>query len=152
MWLVVAFEMITVMNAKQVCDVISWNFEYTIRLCTDTNASTLKHIEIHGCELSIVALKSPMIPQNGIPPCSSLYVREVNKMEHDDVMKWKHFPRYWPFVQGIHRWPVNPPHKGQWCGALMSSLICPWINGWVNKCVAGDLRCHHAHYDVTIMS
>ena len=32
---------------------------------------------------------------------------------HDDVIKWKHFPRYWPFVRGIHRWPVNSPHKGQ---------------------------------------
>ena len=20
---------------------------------------------------------------------------------HDDVIKWKHFPRYWPFVRGI---------------------------------------------------
>ena len=42
---------------------------------------------------------------------------------HDDVIKWKHFPRYWPFVRGIHRPPVNSPHKGQWCGALMFSLI-----------------------------
>ena len=24
---------------------------------------------------------------------------------HDDVIKWKHFPRYWPFVRGIHRSP-----------------------------------------------
>ena len=30
----------------------------------------------------------------------------------------------WPFEQGIHRSPVNPPHKGQWCGALMFSMIC----------------------------
>ena len=30
----------------------------------------------------------------------------------DDVIKWKHFPRYWPFVRGIHRSPVNSPHKG----------------------------------------
>ena len=22
---------------------------------------------------------------------------------HDDVIKWKHFPRNWPFVRGIHR-------------------------------------------------
>ena len=22
---------------------------------------------------------------------------------HDDVIKWKHFPRYWPSVRGIHR-------------------------------------------------
>ena len=39
--------------------------------------------------------------------------------EHDDVIKWKHFPRYWPFVRGIHRSPVNSPHKGQWRGALL---------------------------------
>ena len=50
---------------------------------------------------------------------------------HEDVIKWKHFLRYWPFVRGIHRSPVNSPHKGQWRGALMFSLICAWINGWV---------------------
>ena len=44
------------------------------------------------------------------------------------VIKWKHFPRYRPFVRGIHRSPVNSPHKGQWRGALMFSLICSWLN------------------------
>ena len=35
---------------------------------------------------------------------------------HDDVIKWKHFPHYWPFVQGIHWSLVNSPYKGQlWC-------------------------------------
>ena len=52
---------------------------------------------------------------------------------HDDVIKWRHFPCYWSFVRGIHRSPVNCPHKGQWGGALMFSLICAWINGWVNN-------------------
>ena len=42
---------------------------------------------------------------------------------HDDVIKWKQFPHYWPFVRGIHQSPVNSPHKGQWHGALMFSLI-----------------------------
>ena len=67
---------------------------------------------------------------------------------HDDVIKWKHFPRNWPFLRGIHRWPVNSPHKGQWRGALMFSLICTRINGWVNNGEAGDLRRHRDHYDV----
>ena len=66
---------------------------------------------------------------------------------HDDVIKWKHFPRYWPFVRGIQRFPVNSPHKGQWHGALMFSLICVWINGWVNNREAVDLRRYLAHYD-----
>ena len=43
-----------------------------------------------------------------------------------------------------------PPHKGQWRGALMFSLICTRINGWVNNGDAGDLRRHRAHYDVTV--
>ena len=60
---------------------------------------------------------------------------------HDDVIKWKHFPRYWPFVRGIHRSPVNSPHKGQWRGALMFTLICARINGWVNNREAGDFVC-----------
>ena len=70
---------------------------------------------------------------------------------HDDVIKWKHFPRHWPFVWGIHRSPVKSPHKGQWRGALMFSLICAWINAWVNNREAGDLRRYRAHYDVTVI-
>ena len=70
---------------------------------------------------------------------------------HDDIIKWKHFSRYWPFVRGIHRSPVNSPHTGQWHGALMFSLICAWMNGWLSSREAGDLRCHCAHYDVTVM-
>ena len=47
--------------------------------------------------------------------------------------------------------PVNSARKGQWRGALMFSLICVWINGWVNNREAGDLRRYRAHYDVTVM-
>ena len=37
--------------------------------------------------------------------------------------------------------PGEFPHKGQWRGALMFSLICVWINDWVNK---------RGHYDVNV--
>ena len=47
--------------------------------------------------------------------------------------------------------PVNSPHKGQWRGALMFSLICARINVWVNNREAGDLRRHRGYYDVTAM-
>ena len=47
--------------------------------------------------------------------------------------------------------PVNSPHKGQGRGALMFSLICVWINGWVNNREAGDFRRHRGHYDVNVM-
>ena len=70
----------------------------------------------------------------------------------DDVIKWKYFPRYWLFLWGIHRSPVNSPHKGQWRGALMFSFICAWINGWVNNHEASYLRRHRAHCDVIVMN
>ena len=71
-------------------------------------------------------------------PCRQRFKRNI--WWHDVVIKWKHFPRHWPFVRGIHRSLVNSPHKGQWRGALMFSLICAWMNGWVNNRVIGDLR------------
>ena len=72
---------------------------------------------------------------------------------HDDVISWKHFPRYWPFVRGIHRSPVNSPHKCQWRGTMMGFFfICARINCWVNNREAGGLRRHRAHHDVFVMS
>ena len=47
-----------------------------------------------------------------------------------------------------HQWI---PHKGQWRGALIFSLICAWINGLVSNHEAGDLRWHRAQFDVTVM-
>ena len=66
-----------------------------------------------------------------------------DRVYHHDVIKWRHIPR--------PRSPVNSPHKGQWPGALMFSLICVWINSWVNNGQAGDLGRNRSHYDVTVM-
>ena len=68
-----------------------------------------------------------------------------------DGVKWKHCPRCWPFVRGIHRWPVDSTHKGQRRGALVFCLTCAWTNGWTNNRDASDLGLHSAHYDVTVM-
>ena len=68
---------------------------------------------------------------------------------------WRHqmetFSALLAFVRGIHRSPVNSPQKGQWRRALMFTLICAGINGWVNDRETGDLRRDRAHYDVTVM-
>ena len=69
----------------------------------------------------------------------------------DDVIKWNHFPRYWPIVLEIPQSPVDSPHKSQWRRALVFSLICASTNGWTNTQDAGDLRRIHAHYYVTVM-
>ena len=74
----------------------------------------------------------------------------VSKHENHDVIKCKHF-RYWPFVRGIHWSLVASPHKGQCRRALMFSLICTWKTSWANSREAGELRCYHTHYDVTVI-
>ena len=51
--------------------------------------------------------------------CWFLFTVSYFSFPHDDVIKWKHFPRYWPVVRGIHRSPVNSPLKGQWSGDFM---------------------------------
>ena len=73
----------------------------------------------------------------------------VRLRHHDDVIIWSHFPRYWPFVWGIHRPPVTSHHKGQRRGSLMFSLIFAWTYG--NHGDVGHLTCHWAQYDVTVM-
>ena len=71
----------------------------------------------------------------------------VISLGHDDVTRWKHLPRYWPFVRGIHRSSVDSPHKSQRRGALMFSLICARTNSWASTRYAGDLGRH----DVIVM-
>ena len=67
---------------------------------------------------------------------------------HDDIIKWKHFPRYWPFVWGIHRLAVNSPHKGQWRRALMFFDLClnkrlsKQSSGWWFEMPSCSLWCH----------
>ena len=70
---------------------------------------------------------------------------------HDGVIKRKHFPRYWPFVR---EFTGNSPVPAQRpvTRSLMFSLICVWINGWVNNRGTGDLRRYRAFYDVTVMT
>ena len=43
-----------------------------------------------------------------------------------------------------------PAHKSQWRGALMFTLVCAWMNGWVNNREAGDWRRHCTQYDITV--
>ena len=56
----------------------------------------------------------PQWPRTGCvyEVCIIVYPAYWWPSDHDDVIKWKYFPRYWPSVRGIHRSPVNAPHKG----------------------------------------
>ena len=73
---------------------------------------------------------------------------------HDDVIKWKHLPRYWPFVRGIHRSPVTGefPTQGPvtWSVDVLfdlrpnKRLSKQWGGWWYET--------HRAHYDVIVMN
>ena len=79
----------------------------------------------------------------------------VIRLMHDDVIKWKPFPRYWPYVRGIHRssvtqkpvtrsfdvfsdLPLNKRLRKQSRGCWFESLAHPlWrhCNGMSHACV-----------------
>ena len=107
-------------------------------LAIDKLALLVGHRQVHLCR------------NWGLSTAPAFVSHKVDKNGKGKI-KWKHFPRYWPFVRGIHRSPVNSSYKGQWRGALMFYFICAWINAWVNNHEVGDLRRHHAHYDVILM-
>ena len=104
--------------------------------------------DVMKCPQTECLLEYNFLPLVYLPICLFTH---VPRLIHDDVIKWKHFLRYCPFVRGIHRSPVISPDKGQWRGALMLSFICARINGWVNSREAGDLGRHRAHYDVIVV-
>ena len=67
-------------------------------------------------------------------------------------IKLKHFPRYWPFVRGIHRSPVNSTHKGRWPWVLMFSFICTWTNDkqWRHRWSETPLHSLWRHCNVSL--
>ena len=73
---------------------------------------------------------------------------EIYEIYLDDVIKWKHFPRYWSFVRGIHR---SPGHR--WIPLTKASEAELWCFVWSTPQQTfeqtSDLRHHRPHYDVT---
>ena len=70
---------------------------------------------------------------------ASILLYTVINKNHAQVSRFDvllYFP-FWPFVLGIHRSPVNSPHKGQWRGALTFSLIYAWTISILHICVIG---------------
>ena len=116
------------------------------------DGTTTEHIHMHGSVSS--TWSDAFCVQNSVVYhllLDAMCAIQTEMCHNDDVIIWKHFLRYWPFVRGIHRSPVNSPHKGQLRGNLMLSLISAWINCLANNRETGDLKRHQAHYDVTVM-
>ena len=94
------------------------------------------------CVLCFWELISFCGKSRGSLTCPRIIARKILIFNLGNVIKWKYFPCYRPFVRGIHRSPVDSPHRG--CDA---ELRC-----WANARDAGDLRRHGAHCDVTVMN
>ena len=77
---------------------------------------------------------------------------ETSWRSHDDVMNWKHFLRYWPFVRGIHRSPMDSPSQRPVTRNFDVFFDLRPKRGCASNRDAGDLRRHRAHYDVTVMT
>ena len=97
-------------------------------------------------------------------------------LKHDDVTKWKHFPRNWPFVRGIHRSRWIPHTKAgdrsfdvffdlrlnkrlskQWWGWWFETLSRPWWrhrnggmveNDNISSCLLKEISATRDNYSV----
>ena len=73
--------------------------------------------------LDIIISRMSSDINNTLPLIPRLYRNDSWNLEkycnHDDAIKWKHFPRNWPFMRWIHRPPINSPTKASdaelWC-------------------------------------
>ena len=70
---------------------------------------------------------------------------KVFMMTSCNIMPWKHFPHYWPFVRGNHL------TMDQYYGALIITLMLVCTNCSINSLVTSASRCHDGSCDVTIM-
>ena len=100
---------VAVQQGKHSLGLCSWILCYRLSLIVRWWEEIERHPDVHGANMG---------------PTWVLSVPDGPHVGPMHVIKWKHFPRYWPFVRGIHRSLVNSPHKGQRRGALIFSLIC----------------------------
>ena len=128
-----------------------WGFSesYAVRISVKISRICELNRRLVETEISLESWVNTMTA-NVLPACVSRTTATM-ALIHNDVIKGKHFRRYWSFVRGIHRRSVNSPKKGQWRGTLMFSLICAWTNGWANNRDISDSRRHRAHFYVTVM-
>ena len=113
-------------------------------------------LDLKWMQLSTFDIESTLaLPTGKMSLPESMWTQMSGDIGHIPISWWRHqmetFSALLALCAGNSPVPVNSPHKGQWRGSLMFSLICAWINGWVNNREAGDLRRNHAHYDVNVM-
>ena len=70
----------------------------------------------------------------------------VTILRHYDVMTWKHFPHYWPFMMETTGHQSILLTKYQ-CNVLMLSSLLVWKSSWTNRSIDGNLWCDVMWYE-----
>ena len=78
----------------------SYNLAMFLEYC---HMSNKRWCNIYRCKWKVVENFSFVRPPCVLHGFSQMYLIFTVSFTHDDVIKWKHFPCYWPFVRGIHR-------------------------------------------------
>ena len=75
------------------------------------------HIILYASSRTLVYIKLVGSSSHGrwLHTMFCIMVSYSSKSIHDDVIKWKHFPRNWPFVRGIHRSGDFPTQRPVTC-------------------------------------
>ena len=125
------------------------------------NLAIWEAIQCNAMRFRLWYFSCPSFIRHNFPMCLITFPERNFRFDeifhHTDTCStwWRHqmetFSALLALCAGNSPVPVNSPHKGQWRGALMFTLICARINDWVNNREAGDLRRHLDHYDVIVM-
>ena len=142
----------TLLNPAEIVSFLKTGADLTVSVLSHVCGSRFR-------EITLCALKASVLSQ-ALTQCSGHsigYVLPSEAKRYRDIGEswWRHqmetFSALPALCAGNSPVPVKSPHKGQWRGALMFSLIYAWINDWVNNREAGDLRRQRGHYDVIVM-
>ena len=102
-----------------------------------TDAQVLVTTKIAGMCSKFVGIAQKV---QGYVASTAHVIRKLTKDRYHELPQaswWRHqmetFTALLALCAGIHRSPVNSPHKGQWRGGLIFSLIYAWTNGWINN-------------------
>ena len=108
----------------------AWTIIYTYNLLNIYKGFTQRMLMYMSIQIHKISFKCTDFRRHSIQLIIETYSNLIRQYTflltfHDDVIKWKHFPRYWSFVREIHRSPVDSPHKGQRRRALMLLWCAP---------------------------
>ena len=103
----------------------------------------------HVCNRNPYTRKDGLYIETGPWLLCSVCLLTIWAGTHDDIINWKHFPCYWPFVWGIHRSSVTRSFDVFFDLRLDHALSKP--SSPVNNREADDLRRHGVHYDITVV-